>query len=131
MRRKQEQDLADALDYVAEHIDVLWGVADKTVLSSRTAKSLLLFSYRNRIPFVGLSAAWTKAGALYALDRDYEDIGKQCGEMALKILQGATPQDLPPVSPRRVTYSLNLKVAQHMKVDIDGQLIQGATHVIQ
>jgi putative ABC transport system substrate-binding protein len=76
------QDLPAALDAVAKRADVLWSIPDQTVLSPETAEHLLTFSFRNRIPFTGLSAAWVKAGALYALDRDYRDIGTQCGSRA-------------------------------------------------
>ena len=86
---------------------------------------------RNRIPFVGLSQTWVKAGALYALDRDYEDIGAQCGELAVKILQGTSPSALPPVTPRKVVYSINLRTARHMKLDISPGALRDAQAVIE
>jgi putative ABC transport system substrate-binding protein len=125
------QGLPDALDNLAKDADVLWGVTDQTVLSPETAEPILLFSFRNRIPFAGLSTSWVKAGALYALDRDYTDLGAQCGEIALKILQGARASSLPPVSPRKITYALNLKTAYHMKLDISQALIDGAQEVFR
>lgn len=125
------QALPDALDSLAKEADVLWGVTDQMVLSPQTAEPILLFSFRNRIPFTGLSVSWVKAGALYALDRDYTDLGTQCGEMALKVLQGARASSLPPVSPRKVIYALNLKTAQQMKVEIPQSLIDGAQQVFK
>ncbi|MCW5784429.1 MAG: hypothetical protein KIT39_14045, partial [Nitrospirales bacterium] len=74
------QELPDALDSLPGNADVLWGLTDSVVFSPETVKGILLFSFRNRIPFVGLSTSWVKAGAVYALDRDYVDIGVQCGE---------------------------------------------------
>jgi putative ABC transport system substrate-binding protein len=123
------QDLPDALENLARQIDVLWGIADQTVLSPQTAEAILLTAFRHRIPFVGLSMSWVKAGALYALDRDYLDLGAQCGEMALQLLQGAQASALPPIAPRKVVYSLNLKTASYMKVDIPEALIKGAQQV--
>jgi len=125
------QELPDALDSLNKRADVLWGVADQIVLNPQTVKPILLFSLRNRIPFVGLSATWVKAGALYALDRDYKDIGRQCGELALKILQGTAPSALPPVPPRKVVYSVNLKTAHLLKLDLGGQVLQAAQTVIE
>ncbi len=119
-------DLPAALKQLSTSADVLWGLNDKIVLNKKTIKNILLFSFRNRIPFVGLSASWVKAGAFYALDRDYNDIGRQCGEMALKILQGSQVKSIKPAFPRGVTYSLNLKTAERMKVDVAQDLIQGA-----
>jgi putative ABC transport system substrate-binding protein len=121
------KDLPDALDSLQNEINVLWGISDSKVLNSKTAKSILLFSFRNRIPFVGLSAAWVKAGAFYALDRDYADIGRQCGEMTHKVLTGKAIDSIAAAEPQKVTYAVNLKATQKMKVDIPDALIKGAT----
>ena len=123
------QELPDALKMLTERADVMWGIPDTVALSRHTAKSLLLFSYRNRIPLIGLSTPWAKAGALYALDRDYIDLGKQCGEMAAKILHGTPIHEIPLESPRKVIYAVNLKIAQHMKISLPPALIEGADHV--
>lgn len=123
------KDLPGALENLAKRANVLWGVADKTVLTPQTSEHLLLFSYRNRIPFIGLSASWVKAGALYSLDGDYADMGKQCAEIALKVLAGAELSSIPPVPPRKVLYSLNLKTAQDMKIQIPKEIVGGAREV--
>jgi putative ABC transport system substrate-binding protein len=125
------RDLPQALDSMANQADALWGIADQMVLSPQTAEPILLFSLRNRIPLAGLSTSWVKAGALYALDRDYVDLGAQCGDMAMKVLQGARASSLPLTTPRKVLYSLNLKTANHMKLDIPQPLIDGAQQVFR
>ncbi len=125
------RELPDALDSLANRADVLWGIADQVVLNPQTVKPILLFSLRNRIPFVGLSLNWVKAGALYALDRDYNDIGMQCGELAVKVLHGSPPASLPPVAPRKVVYSVNLKTARVLKLDIQNSVLHGAQSVIE
>jgi putative ABC transport system substrate-binding protein len=101
------------------------------VLSPATAKSILVFSYRNRIPFAGLSDSWTNAGALYSLDRDYVDIGRQCAEIAVRIERGARADSLPVKHPRTVLYSVNLKAARHMNLKISETLIANARHVVR
>ncbi len=128
---KTPQDLPRALDTLAQQADVLWGIADQTVFSPQTAEPILLFSFRNHIPFAGLSTAWVKAGALYALDRDYADLGAQCGALASQILHGTQANTLPFAPPRKVTYALNLKTANHMKIDISQALIDGARQIFR
>src|SRR5574341_1071741 len=125
------RDIPEALNRMAKEVDVLWGLPDHIALSPETAEALLLFSLRNRIPFIGLSASWAKAGALYALDRDYADLGKQCGELARDILDGRPPESLPPASPRKVVYAINLRTALHMKVTGPEALIRGASEVFE
>lgn len=123
--------MPDALDGIAKDADLLWGLSDQVVLSPQTAEPILLFSLQRRVPFSGLTTSWTKAGALYSLDRDYSDLGAQCRELALKILQGSNPGALPPVPPRKVVYSLNLKTADHMRLDIPQSIIEGAQSVFR
>jgi len=120
------QDVPSALAALSKTADVVWGLADNLALSPQIAKHILLFSFRNSIPFVGPSAAWVKAGALYSLDWDNADLGAQCGEMAIKVLKGARPDQLPPATPRMVRYSVNLKTAQQMQIPISERIIEGA-----
>jgi putative tryptophan/tyrosine transport system substrate-binding protein len=65
------RDIPDALESLVNNIDLLWGITDQVVVSPQTAEPILLFSFRNKIPFAGLSTPWVKAGSLYALERDY------------------------------------------------------------
>jgi|SRR5581483_8971505 len=125
------QALPDALENLTKQAEIVWGITDQTVLSPQTAEPILLFSFRHRIPFAGLSTSWAKAGALYALDRDYKDVGRQCGEMAAKLLNGTAASALPPAPPRKVFYALNLKTAEYMKMAIPQPLIDGAQQVFR
>jgi putative ABC transport system substrate-binding protein len=125
------RDLPEALESLTKRAEVLWGVADEVVLTPQTVQPILLFSIRNRIPFVGLSTTWVKAGALYALDRDYEDVGRQCAEMAIRILNGAPPGALRPATPRKVVYLVNRRTADLMRLDLRQDLLSGARAVIE
>ena len=125
------QELPDALENLADRADVLWGVTDPMVFNPETAKSLLVFSFRHQIPLIGQSTPWVKAGALYALDRDYGDIGLQCAELAGKILAGRAPSTLPPVPPRRIRYTLNRKTAEQMKLELSERVFLEAAEVVE
>lgn len=123
------RELPAALENLARSADVFWGINDQLVVTPQTARTLLLFSFRNRIPFIGLSEVWVKAGALFALDRDYQDIGRQCAELAEKILSGSQVRDLTPETPREVKYILNRHTAEQMKLELPAGLLQGAAKV--
>ena len=128
---RRPQDLPDALDSLSREADMLWAVTDKTVLSRQTVQAILLFSFRNRMPFSGLSASWVKAGALYALDRDYEDLGAQCAEMAIKVLNGRKAGSMPAARPRKVVYVLNMRTAEHLKLSLPREIVDGAAEVFR
>lgn len=124
------RDLPAELEEAGRSADVIWGIADHVVMTPQTAKSLLLYSFRNRIPLTGLSTAWVKAGALYALDRDYVDIGVQLAELAQKILGGVNAKSLAPLTPRKVVYAINLKTSRQMKLELSADLVNNAAEVI-
>ncbi|MCX7088822.1 MAG: hypothetical protein NTV00_12325 [Methylococcales bacterium] len=118
--------LPDALEQLANNVDVLLTIQDEIALSPQTVKEVLLASFRNRVPMVGLSENWVKSGALYALSWDYDDLGRQCAVQAQKIGNGQTVQSIPSETPRKMIYTINTKIAEHMNIDISGSLIQNA-----
>lgn len=124
-----QQDIPSALATLSKNVDALWGIADTLTLSPQLAKHILLFAFRNRIPFVGPSGSWVKAGALYSLDWNYRDLGAQCGGMAHQILQGMQPKKIPPATPRKVLYSINLKTAEQIKISIPEDIVQKALNI--
>ncbi len=122
-------DLPLALKTLARQADVLLGIPDKTVYSRKTAKAVLLSSFRNRIPFVGLSKSWVKAGALYALEPDYKDLGIQSDALAIRALEGTPVSKLPTEPPEKLAYTVNLKTAEHLKTDISSDLLDATSQI--
>jgi len=116
--------LPDALASLANDVQVVWGIADTLVLTPETARSFLLFQFRQRIPFAGLSESWVKAGSLYALDRDWTDLGRQCAELADQLLRGRDARTLDPQSPRRVLLSLNRGTAQSLRLALPAETLR-------
>ena len=130
-RISDPREIPAALASLTGSADVLWGLADDVALTPETAKAVLLASLRNRIPFVGLSAPWVRSGALYALDRDYTDLGVQLADVAVHMLDGASAKSIGTVHPRRVRYSLNARSASLMKLRFPAAIQRGAVEVVQ
>ncbi len=123
-------EIPGALNALAGSADALWGIADDVVLTPETAKAMLLASLRSRIPFVGLSTQWARAGAVYALERDYADLGAQTAELATRMLDGGNgARQNESVRPRKVTYALNIRSADLMRLSIPANLVRGAVEV--
>jgi putative tryptophan/tyrosine transport system substrate-binding protein len=123
---KSPKELPYALDQLANNIEILFAIPDETVMSVNTAKEVLLATFSNKVPLIGLSDNWVKSGAFYALSWDYEDLGKQCADLAQKILAGASVGSVQPEHPRKITYTINTKIAEHMNLDIPEQLLNNA-----
>ena len=129
-RVSNPSEIPGALNALAGSADALWGIADDVVLTPETAKAMLLASLRSRIPFVGLSTQWARAGAVYALERDYADLGAQTAELATRMLDGGIgARQNESLRPRKVTYALNIRSAELMRLSIPASLVRGAAEV--
>ena len=81
---------------------------------------------RNRIPFVGLSPSFVKAGALLAFTTDYRDLGRQAGEQSVRILTGEDTAGIPITVPRDLSLFINMNTAKQIEVEIDDAIRQKA-----
>jgi ABC-type uncharacterized transport system substrate-binding protein len=103
-------------------IDALLVLPDPMVCSPSIIKHLLLKSFRARIPVMGISPAYVKAGALLALACDYQDIGRQSGEIAATILAGTPPAEIAISRPRASRLFLNLAIAKQIRLNIPAKI---------
>lgn len=115
-----------------EGIDALWILPDETVLDPKVLRYALLFSYRSRIPLLGLSERQAQMGALLSLSfASSEDIGRQAGELAKGILDGKPATQVPYTMARRLKLTVNLKAAQKLGMEIPESIVAQATSVIR
>ena len=76
------------LEELKGKIDVFIMLPDVTVTNRETIDSMLLFSFRNRIPIFTFSEKYVEMGALAALIVNPYDLGAQTGEIVRKRLEG-------------------------------------------
>jgi putative tryptophan/tyrosine transport system substrate-binding protein len=120
------KELPYALEQLATNIELLLAIPDETVMSANTAREVLLASFRNKVPLIGLSDNWVKSGAFYALSWDYTDLGEQSALLAQKVLNGIPVSKVLPEHPRKQTYTLNAKIAEHMNLEFSKEIINNA-----
>ena len=115
--------LESSLDRVDESFDALWSVADSTVLGRGAVKHVLLHTLDKRIPFVGLSEQYVRAGALLALAASYEDNGRQAAELVKRVLAGESAASIAIATPTEVEVVFNPKTAEHLRLTIDDRAV--------
>ena len=120
--------LPPALTRLSTSADALLAVPDTTVYTRETVKALLLFSFRHKLPLIGLSETWVHAGALYALDWDYRELGAFCGRLALGQLAGSRAP--PPAAPHFHIY-VNQRSARLFRVRWDDAMRQSFDPVVE
>jgi putative ABC transport system substrate-binding protein len=126
------KEVIGALESFQDGIDALWIVPDEMTLSQAVVQQMLLFSYRKRIPLLGLSDRHAQMGALFSLSfASGEDIGRQAGELAQAILTGRAASGVPPTNARKLFLTVNLKAAQKLGLEVPRAILTRASNVIQ
>jgi putative ABC transport system substrate-binding protein len=120
------KDIPDALEQVSEQADILWGIVDETVYTSRTTVSIIQTTWKKQLPFVGTSEPYVKAGALWALVFDNKDVGRQSARLASQILMGTSVKTLQGTSPQKIGWILNLRTAKLIGIEFPEHIINQA-----
>jgi ABC-type uncharacterized transport system substrate-binding protein len=91
-----------------DQVDFVWCLPDGSLYNSATIKPLILASIENRLPLIGFSESFARAGAAVGVYPDFRDIGLQTGEAAQQIISGQTV----PLSegPRKLKLAVNQSV---------------------
>jgi putative ABC transport system substrate-binding protein len=108
------ESLATDLKEVLQHSDVLLAVPDSNVFNSSNIRYILLSSYRQHVPLVGLSQAYVNAGALCAIFSTPEQFAAQASVMANQFAQ--TRRLAEPQTPLLYTIAVNQDVARALNV---------------
>jgi putative ABC transport system substrate-binding protein len=129
---RSPREAIEALDTLQEKgIDVLWILPDQTVLAPEVVQRMLLFSYRRKVPLLGLSKRQAEMGALFSLSfASSEDIGRQAGELANRIVRGKAVAEIPYTTARRVHLTANLKAAQKLGMNVPKSIVDMAHTII-
>lgn len=89
--------------------------ADGSLYNSATVEPLILASLKERIPIIGFSESFVRAGAAFGIFPDFRDIGRQTAEYATRQLAGGRehseegPRKLKTAANRRVLRLLGLE----------------------
>jgi ABC-type uncharacterized transport system substrate-binding protein len=89
------------------------------------------FALKNRTPLVGTQAGWATAGALMDYSASLTDAARRAAVYVDKILNGATPGDLPIQRPTKFDLVINKKTAQALRLKIPQTVLLQADQVIE
>jgi ABC-type uncharacterized transport system substrate-binding protein len=88
--------------------DFVWCMPDGALYNSATIKPLILASIENRLPLIGFSESFARAGAALGIYADFRDVGVQTGEAARQITDNQ-PLHIAD-GPRRLKVAVNQSV---------------------
>lgn len=109
--------------------DALLLLPDVSLLTSTAIEEIYLFSFRRKIPILGISDRHVKQGALLALMFDPENVGKQLGDIALQAIHGTDIGRIAPSPSRRFDLYINRDTARKMGITIPDEMLEQAKRV--
>ena len=125
------QDLQRALTELLEKCDALWIPPDPSLNSREVIRYIGNASLAKQIPCVGPNDRYVRSGAIFTLAVDALETGKSVGELANKILKGASPSKLSVPEQQRPRFIINLKAAGLLGLTIPKNIQSSASKVYQ
>ena len=126
-----EKEIPEVIEDLGQKVDGLWAVADTIIFTPQSTQYLLLYTLRNGIPFMGPFPSFVKAGALFTLAWNNKDVGRQSGELVLRVLAGEDPKQIPITTPRMIYLILNSRTAEQINLKIPPHIVSVAKEVYQ
>jgi len=122
-------ELKNTLHSLVERSDVI--IATESSIVCQNFKQVITCSREHSIPVVSTTPGSAAKGALVSLEVSPEEQGQLAAEIAVRILEGATPDNLSLLKPRRINLVVNMQSAQKMGLSIPFPVLSKATRVIR
>ena len=100
-------------------------------IASIYAKQFAELALKHRLPAISLFTSFAKAGGLISYGPTLEDLYREIGVIAGKVLKGAKPADLPAERPTRFELVVNLQTATTLNLSIPTSILLRADEVIE
>lgn len=112
----------------ALNVDAIYVPTDNNVVSGLAA--VVQVAEQKKIPLIVGEGDSVREGGLATIGIDYNKLGYQTGEMAVRILKdGADPATMPVEAQKEFVTYVNTEAAQRMGVTLPADLVAGATDV--
>lgn len=110
-------------------VDAIYVPTDNTVVSA--LESVIQVGQTNDVPvFVGDTDS-VERGAIAGISFDYYDVGRQTGDMVVKVLRGGRVGDLPVEYVENVQLFVNPTAAESMGVTLPDSVMERADEVVE
>jgi ABC-type uncharacterized transport system substrate-binding protein len=118
-----------ALALCGRNIDVFTQLSDN--LTGASFASIGQAAQKSRIPLMAFAPGQLRSGAFMSLSRDFYDNGVASGHLAMRVLSGENPAQIPFEPVRKTWFAINLITAAQFGITIPESLLKSADEVIR
>jgi len=127
---KTEEEVREATKKLVGKVDLLLALQDTSL--SRYGRGMLEVAEENKIPTYVTLEQLLEKGAVFSLGINFSNLGKICGEQAVKILRdNIKPSDIPVATDRNYSLVINLTAAKKIGLAIPIQILRSASKVVR
>jgi ABC-type uncharacterized transport system substrate-binding protein len=119
-------DAAAAL--TSRHIDAICQIPGN--LTASAFGSINQAALRNRLPVFAFQGQQAADGAVLVLARDYEEAGRQAAALAVRIIRGEDPAQIPLQWFSKTSLLVNLDAARGLGIQLPATLVRSAQEVL-
>ncbi|MGB3789749.1 MAG: ABC transporter substrate-binding protein [Phormidesmis sp.] len=110
-------------------VDAIYLPADSAV--SAALASAIQVGKDNQVPVFGEDRAAVEKGAIATISFDYYDMGRQTGDMVIKVLEGTRAGDLPVEFVRDLQLIINPAAALGMGIELPSAVVSQADETVE
>lgn len=125
----KSSEVYQAVKSLVGKVDAVFIPTDNTVVSA--LESAIKVCEQNRLPLFNADVDSVKRGSVAAMGFDYYKHGRQTGELARRILQGADPATTAVEFQEKLQLHINSQAAARMGVAVPAELLDAADKVYQ
>jgi len=114
-----------------KRVDFLFGYADPIVYNRKNIANAISLAKKNLVSFIGFAPSMTAQGALVSFYVNEQTLGEQNAELLVSIINGTEASGIQTKWIEKFNFSVNLKAAKTLKMDIPEEILQDATEVIK
>ncbi len=121
-----------AAQSLAGRVEAIYIVTDNTVVSA--LESVIKVCNQEKIALILADPSTVDKGALASYGIDYYSLGKKSGEIAIQIIKGAKPSDIPIqtiTDPKDLQFVVNLDTAKILGLSISEEILKDADKIIK
>lgn len=113
----------------ADMPDAILMVADSLTILNR--KRVFDFALQHRLPAIYELSFLVRDGGLMSYGPTFDEMFERAAALAVRVLQGERPADLPFEQPTRFVFAINLRTAKAIDLDVPPMLLARADEVVE
>ena len=124
-----ERDIFSVLDNSLSEIDLFWMPPDELIYERNNLRFILLKCFKSSVPIMAMFKHVAQAGTPFAIGFNYEDIGEQTAQLAIRKINGTIPRNERIEQPRKIVLYVNDRLVESLGLKLPEKIAETAISI--